>query len=174
MSFESPTITLFRLYDSSSNPSSPTDTLRFNATDATGYKDTTMVGGYFTEIKKTIPEGIGNNQSAEVPDGNLQPLGIVETTYQLTGFITNINATNNFLNTLELWKEGSNAINGIWSAGRFGLDDSGDSTNTLLPTTDGNANPQGLFFVNFEKTNDLGRNRANIILTFRKSRGLGI
>ncbi len=174
MSFQSPTVQLFRLFNAASTPLSPTDSLKFNASDVSGYKSSTDVGGYITQIKKTIPEGIGNNQSAEVPDGNLQPLGVVETTYQITGFITNINAVNSFLDKLVEWKESSNAINGIWSAGRFGISDAGDRTNTLLPVSDNESSPQGLFFTNYEKTNDVARNRADFVLTFRKSRGFNI
>ncbi len=175
MSFQSPTVILFRLFNAMSLPSNPSDTLEFNDSTSDYYKNITDVGGYITQIKKTIPEGIGNNQSAEVPDGNLQPLGVVETTYQITGFITNINNNNLFLNKLLEWKESSNAINGIWSAGRFGISDNGDKTNILLPVSDNQASPaQGLFFTNYEKTNDVARNRADFVLTFRKSRGFNI
>ena len=173
-SFKSPLITLFRVFNADDSVTAPTDILNFNDSTSDYYKNTTNVGGYITQIKKTIPEGIGNNQSAEVPDGNLQPLGVVETTYQITGFVTNINVSNVFLNQLLTWKVGSNAINGIWSAGRFGISDAGDRTNSLLPVSDTQSNPQGLFFTNYEKTNDISRNRADFVLTFRKSRGFNI
>lgn len=81
----------FRIF----NLTAPTDTattdfiLFNNAADA-DFKDSAKEGAYITELIRGDPEGIGNNQAAEKEDGNVQPLGIVEGTFQVKGFITNM------------------------------------------------------------------------------------
>lgn len=169
-------INIFRVTLPGDGPTS--DPINFNDPAGPDFKDTGKEGAYITSIKKVDPEGIGNNQGAEKPDGNVQPLGIVEGTYVVTGWISNTrgnadDGNNAFLTKLQAWKDGTQAILGVWEAGRFGIADENDSTNNLTPigTTE---DAIGLIFQNFEKTNDYNRNRSDFVLTFRRSRGLDI
>lgn len=169
-------INIFRVTLPGDGPTS--EPLNFNDPAAPDFKDTGREGAYITSIKKTEPEGIGNNQSAEKPDGNVQPLGIIETTYEVIGFISNTrgnsdDGNNAFLIQLENWKTGTQATLGVWEAGRFGIADENDSTNDLTPIGTG-VNAVGLIFQSYEKTNDYNRNRSDFRLIFRRSRGLDI
>jgi len=67
-----------------------TDFILFNDFGSSNFKDSAKEGAYITEVIRGDPEGIGNNQSAEKEDGNVQPLGIVEGTFKVKGFITNM------------------------------------------------------------------------------------
>jgi hypothetical protein len=154
------------------------DPMNFNDPAAPNFKDTEFEGAYITSIKRVEPEGIGNNQAAEKDDGNVQPLGIVELTYIVTGWISNTrgnadDGNNAFLIKLLAWKEDPQAILGVWEAGRFGIVDENDSTNNVIPIGTG-SDAIGLIFQSFEKTNDYNRNRSDIVLVFRRSRGLDI
>ena len=174
MSFTSPTIRIFRL--TLGSDTNTTDPILFNDSTGGNYKDSTEQAPYITSIRKVIPEGIGNNQAAEVPEGNVQPLGVVGTTFEIKGFITDIQANagvNTFITTLETWKNGAQAILNVWEAGRFGIVDNNDHNNDVAPVGTG-VNAVGLIFTEFDKTNDVARNRADFILKFRLSRGIQI
>ena len=115
MSFTSPTIRIFRLTNGSDTNN--TDPILFNNSTDGNFKDTTEQGAYITSVKVNIPEAIGNNQAAEVPDGNVQPIGVSGTTYTFTGFITDIQANagiNTFITTLTTWKNQAQAIINVW------------------------------------------------------------
>jgi hypothetical protein len=169
----------FKVFRLTAAPDTPnTDFILFNDPAAGDFKDTAKEGAYLLTLSRGDPEGIGNNQAAEKPDGNVQPLGIVEGTYQLKGFISNMrgnadDGNNAFTATLRTWKEEAQAILGVWEAGRFGFIDESDSDNTFLPIGTGDT-AVGLIFENFDKVNDYNRNRIEITLTFRRSRGLDI
>jgi hypothetical protein len=155
-----------------------TDFILFNDPNATDFKNSKKEGAYIQTLQRGDPEGIGNNQAAEVDDGNVQPLGIVEGSYILKGFITNMRGNaddgNNAITAkLRLWKEEAQVLNTVWEAGRFGIEDLSDTDNDLAPIGTGST-AIGLIFENFAKTNDYNRNRVDITLTFRRSRGISI
>lgn len=155
-----------------------TDSILFNDANASGFKDSKIDGAYLLTLERSEPEGIGNNQAAEKPDGNVQPLGIVEGTFVLKGFITNMrgpsgNGDNSILETLEEWKAEPQAIVDKFEAGRFGFVDSSDQTNTVTVIGTG-TDAVGLIFENYQKINNYNRNRVDITLTFRRSRGIDI
>ena len=154
------------------------DFILFNDPNDVDFKDTAREGAYLLTLERGDPEGIGNNQAAEKEDGNIQPLSIVEGTYIFKGFISNMRGNNDdgvnaFLVKLREWKTGAQAIVNVWEAGRFGTDDDSDIDNTLSPVGTG-TNAIGLLFVDYKKKNDYNRNRVEIELTFRRSRGLDI
>jgi len=155
-----------------------TDFILFNDSEDSDFKDTAKEGAYITTIKVGEPEGIGNNQAAEKPDGNVQPLGIVENTYTITGWISNMRGNsddgdNAFLAKLKLWKEEAQGIVDVWEAGRFGIIDSSDITNSLSPIGTGD-DAIGLIFQDYTKTNNYNANRVDLTLIFRRSRGIDI
>lgn len=167
---------LFRLISGSDTPT--TDFILFNDANASDFKETDKEGAYILTLEREDPEGIGNNQAAEKADGNVQPLDIVEGTYVLKGFVTNMrgnsdDGNNAIISKLRTWKEGPQAIVNVWEAGTFGIDDQSDNDNDVTPIGTG-TNAIGLIFANFKKTNDYNRNRVNIELTFRRSRGIDI
>lgn len=168
-----------RIYRLTAAPDTPTtDFILFNDPVAGDFKDTAKEGAYILNLQRADSEGIGNNQAAEKEDGNVQPLGIVEGTYVFTGFISNMrgnadDGVNAFLTKLREWKSEIQAINGVWEAGRFGLIDQSDVDNTLSPVGTG-TDAIGLIFQDYQKVNDYNRNRVEIVLTFRRSRGLDI
>lgn len=176
MSLEARSFRIYRL-------TNPADTLNtefilLNNPGASDFKDTTREGAYILTLQRGDPEGIGNNQAAEKPDGNVQPLGIVEGTYIIKGFISNMrgnadNGINAFITTLRTWKAEAQAILNAWEAGRFGIQDLSDLDNNLAPIGTG-ADAIGLIFQDFTKINDYNRNRVEITLVFRRSRGLDI
>ena len=177
MSLEAKAFTIFRkTTDAGGNPGS--DFIIFNDPNATDFKDTTKEGAYILTLKRDDPEGIGNNQAAEVDDGNVQPLGIVEGTYILTGFISNMrgnadDGNNAIIALLRTWKNEAQVILGELEAGRFGIIDASDTDNNLTPIGTGNT-AVGLIFEGFTKINDYNRNRVDVTLTFRRSRGIDI
>ncbi len=167
---------IFRLTGALDTPF--TDFILFNDPASGDFKDTAREGAYILTLQRGDPEGIGNNQAAEKPDGNVQPLGIVEGTYQFTGFISAMrgngdDGVNAFLTKLREWKEEVQAIVNVWEAGRFGIEDESDDDNTLFPVGTGE-DAIGLIFQDYQKTNDYNRNRVDIVLTFRRSRGIDI
>lgn len=159
----------FRIF----NEDTSTEIIFNNVNDTATFKKTDVPGAYILTLERADPEGIGNNQAAEVDDGNVQPLGIVEGTYILKGFITNMrgdgNVQNPFLELLRQWKEGPQVILDNFEAGVFGIDDESDEDNNITPTND-----LGLIFENYQKINDYNRDRVEITLTFRRSRGIDI
>ena len=169
----------FRIFRLTLAPDTPnTEFILLNDPASGDFKDTAKEGIYLLTLTRGDPEGIGNNQAAEKPDGNVQPLGIVEGTYVLEGFISNMrgnadDGNNTFTQTLRVWKDEIQAIVNVWEAGRFGFIDSSDTDNDLDPVGTGE-DAIGLIFENFEKVNDYNRNRINFKLTFRRSRGIDI
>lgn len=169
----------FRIY----RLTAPSDTLNtdfilFNDPTAPDFKDSAKEGAYITSLERDDPEGIGNNQAAEKPDGNVQPLGIVEGLYVVKGFITNMrgnsdDGNNAIVAQLRTWKNDVQAIVSVWEAGRFGIQDLSDTDNDLAPVGTGN-NAIGLIFQDYKKVNDYNRNRVEITLIFRRSRGIDI
>ena len=108
----------------------------------------------------------------------MQPLGIVEGTYVVTGFISNMrgnfdDGANASITLLRTWKNEAHVINGQLAAGRLGIIDASDSDNNLTPVGTG-YNAIGLILENFSKINDYNRNRVAITLTFRKNWGISI
>jgi len=150
--------------------------ITFNNQSEPDFKAYDKIGAYMTSLKVVEPEGLGVNQAAEKPDGNIQALGVTEKTWILTGFITRTDGndgsglTNTFLNLLQQWKAGEQILKDVWEAGRFAIQDSNDVTNNLTPIGTGSTSI-GLIFKNYEKTYDPIKNRTDIILTFRRSRG---
>ena len=68
----------------------------------------------------------------------MQPLGIVEVTYVVTGFISNMrgnsdDGANSIITLLRTCKNEAQVINGQLEAGRFGIIDASDSDNNLTP-----------------------------------------
>lgn len=184
-------ITIYR--DNKNDPESEPDHIIFNnsAVSNTDFKDSSENGAYITSIKSVEPEGIGNNQAAEISDGNVQPLGVVEKTYTITGFITNQRATiiihpppstepptitpNSLLEKLKTWKTDPQVTNGTFEAGRFSLKDEEDPTNDLVTNDEEDVlTGEGLIFQEYQKTNDYNRNRVDFVLIFRRSRGIDI
>lgn len=180
---EAKKITIFKLVAGDSSASVSGDKIQFNSVDqssAADYKKSKKEGAYITSIKKVLPEGIGNNQTAEKTDGNIQPLGVTGTFYEVIGFITKTdgnsgNGTNAFLAKLNTWKEDpEQQIKNSWEAGVFGIEDLNDSTNTLLPIKFGVGGTLGgpaLIFSYYEKLNNF-KNQSEFTLRFRRSRGL--
>ena len=83
----------------------------------------------------------------------MQPLGIVDGTYVVTGFVSNMrgnsdDGANSIITLLRTWKNEAQVINGQLEAGRFGISDASDSDNDLTPVGTGN-NAIGLIFENF-------------------------
>lgn len=177
MSFVANSFTIFRkTLDAGAVPG--TDLIIFNNSGDSDFKDTKREGAYILTLQRGDPEGIGNNQAAEVDDGNVQPLGIVEGTYILKGFVSNMrgnadDGNNAIIATLRTWKEEAQVILGELEAGRFGIIDASDTDNNLTPVGTG-VSAVGLIFENFSKINDYNRNRVEITLTFRRSRGISI
>lgn len=177
MSLEAKAFTLFRkTTNAGGNPG--TDLIIFNDPASGDFKDTTKEGAYILTLTRGDPEGIGNNQAAEVDDGNVQPLGIVEGTYIVKGFVSNMrgnsdDGNNAIITLLRTWKEDAQVILGELEAGRFGIIDASDTDNDLTPIGTGST-AIGLIFENFSKINDYNRNRVDVTLTFRRSRGITI
>ena len=108
----------------------------------------------------------------------MQPLGSVEGTNVVTGFISNIrgnsdNGANAIITVLRTWKNEAQVSNGQLEGGRFGIMEASDSDNNLNQVGTGN-NAIGLIFENFTKINDYNRNSVEITLTFRRNRGISI
>ena len=140
--------------------------------------NTAREGAYILTLRRDDEEGIGNNQAGEIDDGNVQPLGIVEGTHVVTGFMSNmrgnsVDGANAIVTLLPTWENEAQVINRQLEAGSFGIIDASDSDNNLTPVGTGN-NVIGLIFENFSKINDYNRNRVEITLTFRRSRGSSI
>jgi len=177
MSLVAKSFTIFRkTLNAGANPG--TDLIIFNDPIDADFKDTAREGAYILTLTRGDPEGIGNNQAAEVDDGNVQPLGIVEGTYILKGFISNMrgnadDGNNAIVALLRTWKEEAQVILGELEAGRFGIIDASDTDNDLTPIGTGST-AIGLIFENFSKINDYNRNRVEVTLTFRRSRGITI
>ena len=180
---ESKKITIFRLDASDSSATVSDDKIEFNSVDqssSANYKAPDKEGAYIFDIEKTDVEGIGDNQTSEKPDGNVQATGIVEGTYIVTGMIKKLdgnsgNGSNAFLQKLQAWKDGGQEIKDSWEAGVFGIQDLNDSTNTLLPIkfgTGGSAGGPALKFQSYKKKNMYVGNLALITLVFRRSRGV--
>lgn len=167
---------IFRLEDATDDEDS--DFILFNDANDADFKNSSKEGAYISTVKVGEPEGIGNNQAAEKPNGNVQPLGIVEDVYTITGWITNMRGNadtgnNTFLAQLKRWKEDAQSIVDVFEAGVFGIVDSSDITNSLTPIGTGD-DAVGLIFQDYTKTNDYNRNRVDIVLIFRLSRGIDI
>ena len=155
-----------------------TDAYIFNNPAADNFKKTAREGAYILTLRRDDAEGIGNKQAAEIDDGNVQRLGIGEGTYVLTGFSSNMrrytcDGSNQVIKLFRTWKNEAQVITGQLKAGRFGIIDASDSDNSLKPVGTGN-NAIGLIFENFSKINDYNRDRVEITLTFRRSRGISI
>jgi len=176
-------ITIFRLDASDSTAAVSSDKIEFNHVDQStvdNFKNAKKEGAYISSVKLVIPEGIGNNQTAEKPDGNIQTLGVNGTFYEITGWITKTdgnsdNGQNAFLQKLIQWKEDPDQqLASSWEAGIFGIKDENDVTNTLLPVKFGAGGGPALVFSYYEKTNVSITNLSNFVLRFRRSRGLDI
>lgn len=177
-------ITIFKLAAGDASATISNDNIKFNSVEqssSTNFKKDDFEGAYISSIKLVKPEGIGDNQTAEKTDGNIQPLGVTGTFYEVIGWITKIdgnsgNGTNAFLAKLDQWKEDPDQqIKDSWEAGIFGIEDLNDSTNTSLPIKFGAGGTLGgpaLIFSYYEKTDDYIKNRTDFILRFRRSRGL--
>ena len=177
VSLTAKSFTIFRkTTDAGANPG--TDLIIFNDAADADFKESDKEGAYILTLERGDPEGVGNNQAAEKPDGNVQPLGIVEGTYIVKGFVTNMRGNsddgNNLITALlRSWKTEPQAILNELEAGRFGIIDASDTDNDLTPIGTG-ASAIGLIFTDYSKINDYNRNRVDITLTFRRSRGLDI
>ena len=177
MSLVAQSFTIFRkTTNAGANPG--TDAIIFNPPAATNFTNTAREGAYILTLRRDDAEGIGNNQAAEIGEGNGQPLGIVEGTYGVTGFISNMrgnsdDGANSIITLLRTWKNEAQVINGQLEGGSCGIIDASESGNNLTPVGTG-SNAIGLIFENFSKINDYNRNLVAITLTFRRSRGISI
>jgi len=167
------TITIFRLTETSDTSS--TDPLIFN--DPTK-KATNVENGFILTLVKDEPEGVGKNQTAEKEDSNIQPLGTIEGTWTITGFISRMqgngdNGENAIVQRLTEWKD-EPPVSTNWPGGRFGIIDLNDITNSLAPVRTPVADVVGLVFTNFKKTNNYNFDRVEFVLTFIRSRGLDV
>ena len=177
-------ITIFKLASGDASATISSDKIEFNSDEqssTTNFKQYDKEGAYISSIKLVKPEGIGNNQTAEKTDGNIQALGVIGTFYEVKGWITKMdgnseNGTNTFLAKLDSWKEDPDQqIKDSWEAGIFGIEDKNDSTSTLLPIKFGSGGTLGgpaLIFSYYEKNDDYIKNRTDFVLRFRRSRGL--
>jgi len=170
-------INIFRVTDSDDDQT-VSDRIDFNNLGITNPKDTAEERAFIFNIEKRDTEGIGANLTAEKPDGVVQPLAIIGGTYTITGRITNTqgngeDGNNDFLILLQEWKDEPQVIKNVWNAGRFGIEDNNDSTNTLIPSNTAGSEV-GLIFVDFKKTNNYNTNQSDIVLIFRRSRGLDV
>ena len=87
MSLVAKSFTIFRkTTKAGANPG--TDASIFNNPAEDNFKNTAREGAYIRTLRRDDAEGIGNNQAAEIDDGNVQSLVIVEGTYVVTGFIS--------------------------------------------------------------------------------------
>ena len=78
--------TIFRkTTNAGANPA--TDAIKFNNPAADNFKNTAREGAYILTLRRDDEAGTGNNQAAEIDDGNVKPLGIGEGTYGDTVFI---------------------------------------------------------------------------------------
>ena len=152
MSLVSKSFTIFRkTTNAGANPG--TDSIIFNNPAADNLKNTAREGAYILTLRRDDAEGIGNNQAAEIDEGYVQRLGIVEGTYFVTGISSNMrgnsdDGANSIITLLRTWKKEAQVINGKLEAGRFGIIDASDSDNNLTPVGTGN-NAIGLIFENF-------------------------
>jgi len=170
-------INIFRVTGENDDQST-TDRIDFNDLTDADPKDSSKEHPFIFTIEKLETEGIGSNLTAEKPDGIIQPLAVIGGTYTITGKITNTRGPsdtgdNTFLQLLQEWKDEEQVIKNVWNAGRFGIEDNNDSTNTLIPNnTEGSE--VGLIFVDYKKTNNYNTNQSDIVLIFRRSRGLDV
>ena len=89
MSLVAKSFTIFRK-TTNAGANHGTEDIIFNNPAADNFKNTAREGAYILTLRRDDAEGIGNNQAAEIDDGNVQPLGTVEGTYAGTGFISNM------------------------------------------------------------------------------------
>lgn len=155
-----------------------TDFIDFNNPSDPDFKDSKREGAYIDTIEVITPEGIGSNLTAERADGDVQPLGVLETTYIINGFITQFpgndnDGVNSIIAKLRTWKKEAQAIQDVLEGGVFAIKDENDVDNNLIPIGTG-PNTKGLIFQNYKKINIYNTFRTNITLTFRVSRGLDI
>ena len=160
------------------SPNPFTDKIDFNLTGVTDSKKTSVENAFVLNCKRNKIEGLGINLTAEKPDGVVQPLQVIEEVWTITGFISNMrgdadDGNNAFLLLLEQWKNEAQVIGGVWEAGRFGIQDFSNSTNTLLPIGTGGS-AVGLIFSGYEPISNYNKNRVDFTLEFRKSRGLDV
>jgi len=176
-SLEAKIINIFRVTNTDDDQT-VSDRIDFNNLGAPDPKDSSKEHAFIFTIEKRDTEGIGANLTAEKPDGIVQPLAIIGGTYTVTGRITNTrgdadSGNNAFLILLQKWKDEAQVIKNVWNAGRFGILDNNDSTNTLIPNNTAGSEV-GLIFVDFKKTNKYDTNQSDIVLIFRRSRGLDV
>ena len=143
-----------------------TDALIFNNPAADDSKNPARVGAYILTLRRYEAEGIGNNQAAEIEDGNVQPLGLVEGTYVVTGFMSNMrgnydDGANSIITLLRTWKNKAQVIDGQLEAGRLGIVAAGVSDNSVAPIETGKS-WIGLMFEEFSKINAYKWNRVII------------
>ena len=165
-------VTLFRL-TANGDSSSTTDRIDFND-DAVG-KSTKVTNGFITKISKESSDGVGENQSVALPNGDIQALGPIDGLIILEGFIAKRdnggNGHNGYLDLLNTW-DSEPKVNDSWKNGRFGLIDNGDHNNDVIPVRTG-SNQIGLIWVSYKKESDLGKNQERIRLIFKVSKGDG-
>ena len=160
------------------SPNPFNDKIDFNDLVSPSDKDTTKERAFVLNCKRNTPEGLGINLTAEKPDGVVQPLQVIEDLYTVTGFISNMrgnsdDGSNAFLGLLETWKDDAQVIVDAWEAGRFGIQDFSNASNSLFPIGTGSF-AIGLIFADYETDSDYNKNEVRFVLTFRKSRGLDV
>ena len=180
MSLEAKVFRIFRNTAETDNILTPVpdpfdDKIDFNIASS---KDTTVENAFVLNCVRNKPEGLGINLTAEKPDGIVQPLQVIEEVWTITGFISNMrgdedDGDNAFIALLEEWKDGEQATNDLWEAGRFGIQDFSNSSNTLIPVRTG-SNKVGLIFADYQTDSNYNKNEMRFTLTFRKSRGLDV
>lgn len=166
-------VTLFRLTNSG-DTSSTTDRIDFN--DPALGKRTNVEKGFITDISVKSNDGVGENQSVALPNGDLQALGPIDNLIILEGFISvrsgdSDDGNNDYLTLLNTWKK-EPKVNDSWKNGRFGLIDNGDHNNDLIPVRTG-SDQKGLIWVGYDKKSDLKANREFFKLYFKIGKGDG-
>ena len=160
------------------SPSPFLDKIDFNVTGNPDSKHTDIEHAFVKNCKRSEPEALGINLTAEKPDAIVQPQQILEGVYTITGFITNMrgdsdDGINAFDTLLKKWKDEAQVIAGVWEGGRFGIQDFSNASNSLFPIGIG-PSTVGLIFVDYDSDSDYNRNQITFTLTFRRSRGLDV
>jgi hypothetical protein len=163
-------ISIFRL-SLESDTKTTTDRIDFNTS-----VNTKVENAFITGFKDDAIDGIGNNQGAEQELGDLQALGPIEYSIKLSGFISkrngdNDDGNNQILTLLTLWNN-EPKINDDWPLGRFGIEDTDDTTHGLIPVRTGNEHIS-LLWEKLERNTDFKGNRESFTLWFRINRGDG-
>ena len=166
------TITLYRVRQSSDDKTT-TDKIVFNnATNENRHGGSAQA--YCISIKRGPTFGVADNQGATQDLGDLQTLGKVEEAFILDCIITkrdDSNGSNAYLNRLKTWEDDPKTST-TWPEGRFGLEDTGDHNNDVIPVGTG-SNQVGLILEYIQYESELSKNLTRVSMKLRVSKGDG-